>query len=43
MAEVIEKEKQAPETPSSPPINFRELLLEPVFDNNPIGRQVLGV
>lgn len=43
MAEVIEKEEQAPETPSSPPLNVRELLLTPVFDNNPIGRQVLGV
>jgi Na+-transporting NADH:ubiquinone oxidoreductase subunit D len=43
VAEVIEKEEQAPETPSSPPLNVRELLLTPVFDNNPIGRQVLGV
>jgi Na+-transporting NADH:ubiquinone oxidoreductase subunit D len=43
VAEVIEKEEQAAETPSSPPLNVRELLLTPVFDNNPIGRQVLGV
>ena len=43
MAEVIEKEEQAPEAPSAPPLNVRELLLTPVFDNNPIGRQVLGV
>lgn len=43
MAEVIEKEEKAPEAPSAPPLNVRELLLTPVFDNNPIGRQVLGV
>lgn len=43
MAEVIEKEEQAPETPASPPLNAKELLLTPVFDDNPIGRQVLGV
>jgi Na+-transporting NADH:ubiquinone oxidoreductase subunit D len=43
VAEVIEKEEKAPEAPSAPPLNVRELLLTPVFDNNPIGRQVLGV
>ena len=42
MAEVIEKEEAAPpEAP--PPLNIKELVLEPVFVNNPIGRQVLGV
>ncbi len=43
MAEVIEKEEKAPEAPSAPPLYVRELLLTPVFDNNPIGRQVLGI
>ena len=43
MAEVIEKEVQGPEEPAAPPLNIKELLLTPVFDNNPIGRQVLGV
>ncbi|MDA0710597.1 MAG: NADH:ubiquinone reductase (Na(+)-transporting) subunit D [bacterium] len=27
----------------APPLNVRELLLTPIFDNNPIGRQVLGI
>jgi Na+-transporting NADH:ubiquinone oxidoreductase subunit D len=43
VAEVIEKEVQGPEEPAAPPLNIKELLLTPVFDNNPIGRQVLGV
>ena len=43
MAEVIEKEESAPEAPAPPPLNIKELVLEPVFVNNPIGRQVLGV
>lgn len=42
MAEVTEKET-ASEAPASPPLNIKELVLEPVFGNNPIGRQVLGV
>ena len=43
MAEVIEKEEKVAETPLAPPLNVRELLLTPIFDNNPIGRQVLGI
>ena len=39
MAEVIEKE----EVEAPPPLNIKELVLEPIFGNNPIGRQVLGV
>ncbi len=46
MAEVIEREERAIEAPSSPPLTAKEaksLLFTPVFDDNPIGRQVLGV
>ena len=46
MAEVIEREEQAPEVPPSPSLTAKEaksLLWTPVFDDNPIGRQVLGV
>ena len=46
MAEVIEREEQAIEVPPSPSLTAKEaksLLLTPVFDDNPIGRQVLGV
>ena len=44
MAEVIEKEAPAEEAqPASPPINFKELVIKPIFDDNPIGRQVLGI
>jgi len=39
VAEVIEKE----EVEAPPPLNIKELVLEPIFGNNPIGRQVLGV
>lgn len=45
MAEVIEKEKQASE-PAPPPLtkkDVRNLLIKPIFDDNPIGRQVLGI
>ncbi len=44
MAEVIEREERA--IAPSPPLTTKEaksLLFTPVFDDNPIGRQVLGV
>lgn len=44
MAEVLEKEK--PAASAAPPLtkkDIKTLLLEPIFDNNPIGRQVLGL
>lgn len=49
MAEVIEKDEAQTTTapaPSSPPLTkkeLKELLIVPIFDNNPIGRQVLGI
>lgn len=45
MAEVIEK-KEVHQAPSSPPLtkkDIKNLVLKPIFDDNPIGRQVLGI
>lgn len=46
MAEVIEKTKTQDAAPAAPPLTkkrVKELLWTPVFDDNPIGRQVLGI